>query len=144
MNSAQQLPGVAPLSPEHARALDRFDDIVRRPDLAHSLWLEPGDVQIINSHVTLHSRTEFIDHEEPARKRLLYRLWLAPPDSERLPKSWRSLYRAVEPATVRGGIRGHQHDERCKAFEQRQASDLGMIVPADSDGAPTPGKARVE
>ena len=92
MNSAQQLPGVAPLSPEHARALDRFDDIVRRPDLAHSLWLEPGDVQIINSHVTLHSRTEFIDHEEPARKRLLYRLWLAPPDSERLPESWRSLY----------------------------------------------------
>ena len=91
--------------------------------------LQPGDVQIVNSHVTLHSRTEFVDQDDPAQKRLLYRLWLAPPDSERLPESWRDLYRTVEPGMVRGGIRGHQYDERCEAFEQRQASDLGMRMP---------------
>ena len=129
VTSAQKLAGVPQLSSEHWDALERFDEIVRRPDLAHSMWLQPGDVQIVNSHVTLHSRTEFVDNEEASQKRLLFRLWLAPPDSERLPESWRDLYRAAEPGTVRGGIRGHNHDERCKAFEKRQASDLGMKVP---------------
>jgi len=129
VTSAQKLPGVPQLSQAHWDVLERFDQIVRRPDLAHSMWLEPGDVQIVNSHATLHSRTEFVDHEEPSQKRLLFRLWLAPPDSERLPESWRSLYRAVEPGTVRGGIRGHNHDERCKAFERHQAADLGMSIP---------------
>ena len=130
VNSAQQLAGVPQLSARQREALERFDEIVRRPALAHSMWLQPGDVQIINSHMTLHSRTNFEDHDDPARKRLLYRLWLAPPDSVRLPESWRALYRAIEPGTVRGGIRGLQHDERCKAFEARQAGDLGMTVPA--------------
>src|SRR5262245_39299074 len=37
------------------------------------MWLEPGDVQIINSHVTLHSRSDFTDHEEASKKRLLFR-----------------------------------------------------------------------
>jgi hypothetical protein len=129
VNSAQKLPGVAQISPGHREALDRFDEIVRRPDLAYSMWLQPGDVQIVNSHVTLHSRTEFVDFEEPMRKRLLYRLWLAPPDSERLPDNWRDLYRSIEPGTVRGGIRGHSYDEARREYEVRQARDLGMKMP---------------
>ena len=67
-----------------------------------------------------------MDEEDPAKKRLLYRLWLAPPDSVRLPESWRALYRAVEPGAVRGGIRGKCYDDRRNAFETRQARDLGM------------------
>ena len=130
VNSAQRLPGVPQLTPQHREALERFDQIVRRPDLAHTMWLEPGDVQIVNSHVTLHSRTDFLDHDEPARKRLLFRLWLAPPDGDRLPESWRDLYKAVEPRTVRGGIHGQHHDDSCKAFEKRQAGELGMRLPA--------------
>lgn len=41
---------------------------MRRPDIAFEMWLEPGDLQIINSHVTLHSRTEFTDHDDPDQK----------------------------------------------------------------------------
>ena len=130
VNSAQEIPGSPGLSGKHREALDRFDEIVRRPDLAYSMWLQPGDVQIVNSHVTLHSRTEFMDYDEPARKRLLYRLWLAPPDSERLPESWRDLYREIEPGTVRGGIRGHSYDDERRRFEECQARDLGMKMPA--------------
>jgi hypothetical protein len=126
MTSAQKLEGVPRIAPEHRKALETFDQVVRRPDLAHTMWLEPGDLQIINSHVTLHSRTDFTDHDDPAQKRLLFRLWLAPPDGDHLPESWRVLYRAVEPGTVRGGIIGQAHDARCKAFEQRQAQALGM------------------
>jgi len=126
VNSAQKLDGVPRIPPQHWDALKTFDALVRRPDLAHTLWLEPGDMQIINSHVTLHSRTEFVDHEDAARKRLLFRLWIAPPDGDLLPESWRVLYRAVEPGTVRGGIIGQHHDARCKAFEREQAAALGM------------------
>ena len=129
VTSAQKLPGVPRISADHRRALETFDQLVRRGDLAHTMWLEPGDVQIINSHVTLHSRTEFEDHQDPARKRLLFRLWLAPADSDRLPESWRVLYKAVEPGTVRGGIIGQHHDEKCKAFEKRQARAMGMTLP---------------
>jgi hypothetical protein len=128
VTSAQKLEGVPRIAAGHQEALDAFDGLVRRPDLAHTMWLEPGDLQIINSHVTLHSRTEFSDHDDPAMKRLLFRLWLTPPDGEHLPESWRAQYRAVEPGIVRGGIIGQAHDERCKAFERRQAHALGMRV----------------
>ena len=129
VTSAQKIPGVPPISDEHWHALKTFDQIVRREDLAHSMWLEPGDIQIINSHVTLHSRTEFEDHQAPEKKRLLFRLWLAPADGERLPESWRVLYKTVEPGTVRGGIIGQHHDAKCKAFEARQAAAMGMRIP---------------
>lgn len=134
VTSAQKLDGVPRISPRHRAALDTFDQLVRRPDLAHSMLLEPGDLQIINSHVTLHSRTDFTDHDDPAQKRLLFRLWLAPPDGDRLPASWRVLYQAVEPGTVRGGIIGQAHDERCQSFERRQADALGMRL-RDESGA---------
>lgn len=126
VTSAQKLDGVPRIVPAQQAALDAFDAMVRRPDLAHTMWLAPGDLQIINSHVTLHSRTDFEDHVNPEQKRLLFRIWLAPPDSDRLPESWRVLYGATEPGCVRGGIIGQHHDQRCKAFEHRQAKALGM------------------
>ena len=126
VTSAQKLEGVPRIEGRHREALEAFDKLVRRPDLAHSMWLEPGDLQIINSHVTLHSRTDFTDYDDPAKKRLLFRLWLAPPDGDRLPESWRVLYKSVEAGTVRGGIIGQHHDERCRSFERRQALALGM------------------
>jgi Taurine catabolism dioxygenase TauD, TfdA family len=94
----------------------------------YAMHLQPGDMQIINNHVTLHSRTEFEDFGDPARKRLLFRLWLAPPASPRPPESWRPAYRSVAPGTVRGGIVGQQHDDRCRAFEAWQAKAMGMPI----------------
>lgn len=126
VRTAQKIEGAPALELEQYAALEQFDQVIRRSDLAFEMWLEPGDLQIINSHVTLHSRTEFTDHADPALKRLLYRLWIAPPDSQQLPECWRDLYRSCEPGTIRGGIRGFKHDERCVQFEQRQAKDIGM------------------
>ena len=126
VTSAQSIDGVPRIVPEQREALETFDALVRRDDLAHSMWLAPGDVQIINSHTTVHSRTEFVDHDEDEKKRLLFRLWLAPSDGTRLPESWRVLYKAVEPGTVRGGIIGQNYDAKRRAFEERQAADLGM------------------
>jgi hypothetical protein len=92
------------------------------------MYLRPGDMQILNNHVTLHARTEFEDHDDPALKRCLFRLWLAPPDSVPLPESWRSAYGNVAPGTVRGGIVGQAYDEVRHTFEVRQAADLGMAA----------------
>ncbi len=90
------------------------------------MHLQSGDLQIINNHLTLHSHTEFEDFEDPARKRLLFRLWPAPPGSPPLPESWRPAYRSVAAGSVRGGIIVQQHDAQCRAFEARQAAMMRM------------------
>jgi hypothetical protein len=129
VESAQKIEGVPKLSDGQREVMDVLDEILRRPDLMFATYLEPGDLQVLNNHVMLHSRTNFIDFDQPGQKRLLFRLWLAPPDSVRLPVSWGDCYRSVEPGTVRGGIRGHQHNDDCKTFECRQAANLGMPTP---------------
>jgi hypothetical protein len=129
VQSAQNIEGVPQLTGKQRETMDMMDAILQRPDVMSTMWLESGDMQLLNNHTMLHSRTNYVDFDEPSKKRLLHRLWLAPPDSVRLPQSWGDFYRSVEPGTVRGGIRGHAHDEACKAFERRQAADLGMPVP---------------
>ena len=125
---AQRLAGVPMLTEAQTRATDYLDEVLRRPSLMYSMYLRPGDMQLLNNHAMLHSRTEFEDHDDPAMKRTLFRLWLAPPDSTRLPESWQPFYRSVAPGTVRGGIIGQAYDETRRAFEHRAAADLGMAV----------------
>lgn len=132
VRTAQDLDGVPKFTPEQIECGLLMDDILQRPEIMFTMWLEPGDLQIMNNHVMLHSRTEFEDFDEPERKRLLYRLWLAPPDSVLLPDSWWPFFRSTAPGTVRGGIRGHQHNDACRAFEARQAKTLGMSVNANA------------
>lgn len=126
LTSAQAIEGVPQLTPRHWQALERLDQVLRRPDLMFSMYLRPGDMQILNNHVTLHSRTEFVDHDEPDEKRTLFRLWLAPPDSLRLPEGWKPHFGSIEPGAVRGGIVGQAYDDVRAAYERRQAADLGM------------------
>jgi hypothetical protein len=128
VQSAQRFDDAPRLSDKQLEAMAALDDILQRPENMFTMYLAPGDLQIINNYTMLHSRTEFEDFAEPERKRLLYRLWLAPPDSVRMPQSWWDFYRAIEPGTVRGGIRGHNHDAACKAFDARQAAELGMTL----------------
>ena len=131
LRSAQAIEGVPALSAQQHEALDLLDEILRRPSVMHSMYLRPGDMQILNNHVTLHSRTEFEDHDDPALKRCLFRLWLAPPDGVALPESWRPAYRAVAAGSVRGGIIGQAYDDARRAFEVRQAGRSGAMTLAD-------------
>ncbi|MEM9572364.1 MAG: TauD/TfdA family dioxygenase [Pseudomonadota bacterium] len=57
--------------------LDVYDALCLRPDLQLDMWLETGDMQFISNHTTIHSRTEYEDWPERARKRHLLRLWLS-------------------------------------------------------------------
>lgn len=128
INSAQNIDGVPMLSETQREAMEYMDATLRRPDVMHTMFLEPGDMQILSNFTTLHSRTEFVDHEEPEKKRALFRLWLTPPDAPPLPQSWKPLFRTVRERTVRGGIIGHQYNDACRAFEQRLATGHDMSV----------------
>ncbi|MEQ9360802.1 MAG: TauD/TfdA family dioxygenase, partial [Rhodospirillales bacterium] len=103
VRTAQDIEGVPQLTDAQKECTDLLDDILRRPEVMFTMWLEPGDLQLMNNHVMLHSRTPFEDFEEEGRQRLLYRLWLATPNSLRLPESWGDYFRSIEPGTVRGG-----------------------------------------
>jgi hypothetical protein len=130
LRTAQAIAEVPKLTRVQQEAVDLLDDVLRRPNVMYTMYLQPGDMQILNNHTTLHSRTEFEDFEDPALKRCLFRLWLAPPDWGDLPESWKPFYRSVKAGTVRGGIKGQAYDETRLAFERRQAADLGMKVAA--------------
>ena len=128
VQTAQGLGGVPQITSQQKECLDHLDHLLQRPDVMYQMYLEPGDIQLINNHCVLHSRTEFQDFERKEERRLLYRLWLSPPNAPLLPKSWKANFGSILPGTVRGGIKGHNHDSNCREFEQRQASDLGMIL----------------
>ncbi|MEO8753652.1 MAG: TauD/TfdA family dioxygenase [Casimicrobiaceae bacterium] len=57
-------------------AMDLFDALANSAELCFEMAMEPGDMQLLNNHVTVHSRTEFEDYPDEDRKRHLLRLWL--------------------------------------------------------------------
>jgi hypothetical protein len=65
-----------PLSALEKEALAFFEEVAQRDGVRLELTLRPGEASFINNYEMLHARTGFVDHDDPARKRLLYRLWL--------------------------------------------------------------------
>ena len=75
ITKAQGLPGVPPLTVAQKAAMALYQQVV--DEIAFDMTFEQGDMQFLNNYVTLHTRRAFQDWPEPARKRHLYRLWLA-------------------------------------------------------------------
>jgi hypothetical protein len=68
----------APRWTERERELvDLYEEIASDPSLVLEMDFEPGDVQLISNHFTLHARSEYQDWPEPERRRHLLRLWLS-------------------------------------------------------------------
>ena len=78
----------APLSDVEKEALDILDSIIMRPELRIDMMLEPGDIQLANNHLVLHSRTSFIDHDDIKYRRRLLRLWLKMSNARTPPASF--------------------------------------------------------
>ncbi|NYT35881.1 hypothetical protein ERD78_03275 [Allopusillimonas soli] len=114
------------LTPKQLEALDLLEEILPHPKFCYSMWLERGDMQLLNNYVHLHSRTSFEDYEDPSRKRHLLRLWLALPGSQPLPQNWEEYYGDVRAGSVRGGVRGQGITQTFLEYETRQAARLGM------------------
>ncbi|NKB51316.1 MAG: hypothetical protein GKR97_03660 [Rhizobiaceae bacterium] len=66
-----QAPALTDLQLEAIRVAEEIADQNR-----YDMVLEPGDMQFLNNYVALHTRSAYQDHEEPDKKRLLWRLWL--------------------------------------------------------------------
>ena len=102
VEAAQKLPGVPLLTAAQDEALDLHAEVCE--ELAFTMELQPGDLQLLNNHVVYHGRTAYEDADGPDRDRLLLRLWLAPPNSRELPPGFEALWGTTAPGAPRGGI----------------------------------------
>ena len=85
VRKAQLMPEVPRLSREQEAAMDYFDGLAGSPEFHLDMKLQPGDLQFVNNHYILHSRTAYEDHTDWAEKRHLLRLWLACDDGPPFP-----------------------------------------------------------
>ena len=56
-------------------AISAIEEVTLSSDLWVEAPLERGQVQYLNNHETVHYRSNFIDHDDPVKKRHLCRLW---------------------------------------------------------------------
>jgi alpha-ketoglutarate-dependent taurine dioxygenase len=85
-----------PLTELEQAAIDYVQELGTRDDMRLDMRLEPGDIQIINNYITLHSRTNYLDHDD-GRKRYLLRMWINQPDSTQLSESFGAYVRRGIP-----------------------------------------------
>lgn len=73
-------------------AMRYLDSVLAREDVCMSFQLEPGEIVLFHNFTVLHSRTAFEDHDDPALKRHLLRLWLDVPNGRpMIPVYYRDL-----------------------------------------------------
>lgn len=58
-----------------AKALDAIDEVCSSEDIWYEAPIERGQIQYLNNHEVGHYRSEFRDHDDPEKKRHLFRLW---------------------------------------------------------------------
>lgn len=103
---AETNPDIPALTAQQTEALTYIDEIAARSEFHLTMMFEPGDMQFLNNHLTLHTRTAFEDFPETERRRHLLRLWLSLPNGRPLAESFRPFFRDVLPGAVRGGFPG--------------------------------------
>ncbi len=100
VRNAERIPEAPRLTDKQREAMDFMNAVANEPGINLPMQLEKGDVQFINNHVTLHTRTAWEDFPEPERKRHLLRLWLVTPEARPLSDWIHDFYTAGR----RGGV----------------------------------------
>lgn len=59
--------------------MDAYDGVASEDGVHLDMSLAEGDMQFISNHTVIHSRTAYIDHDDPTERRKLLRLWLSLP-----------------------------------------------------------------
>ena len=106
IRSAEMNSDLPDLTPMQSAALDLFDVVCARQEFNITIMFEPGDIQFLNNHLTLHTRTAFEDSEFKDQKRHLMRLWLSLPNGRPLSSGFKPFYRHISAGAVRGGFQG--------------------------------------
>ncbi len=102
VEQAQEFAEVPRLTAAQDEALDLLAAVAEETCLYCPF--EPGDIQLLNNHVIFHGRTAYEDGADTHQERLLLRLWLAVPNSRRLPADHSILWGSTQPGAVRGGV----------------------------------------
>ena len=76
------------LTAAEREALDVLRELQER--LQFEMRFEPGDLCVANNLTMFHARSEYVDVEDPAKKRVLLRLWMAAARNRRpvVPEVW--------------------------------------------------------
>jgi hypothetical protein len=96
IESSQRFPDAPRLTPRQQEALQMLEALAVDDRFRVDMSFQPGDVQWVNNHVVLHSRTAFEDHDEPERKRHLLRLWLKLPAYQLHPPGYSGFIARLE------------------------------------------------
>jgi hypothetical protein len=103
---AHRHPDLPDLTARQIEALDLVEETAGSDPFRVAFRQEPGDLVWINNWTVLHKRRAFVDHDDPARRRHILRVWLSMPDSRPLDPRFADHFGAVEAGALRGGIRG--------------------------------------
>ena len=103
IDSASRFDAAPKLDAAQVQALDLFDEIMNDPTMHFTMRFAPGDMQFVHNHSLLHDRTGFIDHDDPALRRHLLRVWLSLPGDRELPAVFEQRYGSITVGD-RGGI----------------------------------------
>lgn len=103
ITSAQRYDAVPRLTADQLAAMDAIDELANSEEFHFSTMFQPGDLQFLNNHVILHSRTEFEDYDEPDQRRHLLRIWLSVKNSRPLHPGTSPLFKDQSPGAIRGG-----------------------------------------
>ncbi|WP_131735484.1 TauD/TfdA family dioxygenase [Actinomadura roseirufa] len=75
--SAMRFEDVPRLGAEEMTCLMYLESLLRRPGTAVHVTLRAGDMEFVNNHAVIHSRTGFVDDPaDPGHRRRLQRLWI--------------------------------------------------------------------
>ena len=105
--SAQRHEGCPPLSEKQTRVMQLIDELSFDQSIHFSVSLEAGDMLFVNNYQIMHARSAFEDHEDPALRRHLMRLWLHLYEGRALAPSFDNRGGIVATdADVRAGLGG--------------------------------------
>ncbi len=105
IDRAYELPDLPDMTDIQREALDYLEETAADPALHVRFRLEAGDMLFLNNWVTLHRRDEFVDHDDPALRRHLLRVWLSVPNSRPIDPLFADNFGATTAGALRGGMR---------------------------------------
>ena len=112
------------LTDDQREALDLIETIANDPAFHVEMDFQPGDVQLLNNAVILHSREAYEDDDDPDQRRHLLRLWLQAHDFA----SVETKLRAGVPSRASGSPSWREWVacQRLPSFSTRSASVDGV------------------
>lgn len=91
VETAQRFPQVPRLTPAQIEGMDLFSTLALSDEFRLDMVFERGDIQLLNNHLIVHSRTDYEDWPEPERRRHLLRMILLTDSYDDVPEFTRNL-----------------------------------------------------